>query len=120
MSTTRHKVADVEELPEDGSRVITEVAGKEIAIFRLDGEYYGMLNYCCHQSGPLCEGELTGYMTGGDDGWEWVYHSEEKIINCPWHCWRFDVTTGQNIDDARYSVPTYDIEREDGQLFVTL
>ncbi len=115
---SRYKIAETDELAGEGNRVITEVAGKEIAVFKLDDEYYGVLNYCCHQSGPLCEGELTGYMSGGDDGWEWVYHDDKKIINCPWHSWRFDITTGENIDDNRYRVPTYEIEEDDGDLYV--
>lgn len=118
--TSKYKVATTDELSADGSRVITEIEGKEIAVFRFDGEYYAVLNYCVHQSGPLCEGQLTGYMDIGEDGWEWVYNEDEKIIVCPWHCWRFDITSGENIDDSRYKVPTFDVEEKDGDVFVQL
>lgn len=115
---TRHKVATVDELAENRSRVIADVDGQEIAVFHVDGEYYAVANYCVHQAGPLCEGKLDGYMTGGDDGWEWRYEEDRRAITCPWHGWKFDVTTGRNVKDSRYAVPTYDVEVADDEVYV--
>jgi nitrite reductase (NADH) small subunit len=115
---TRQRIASRDVLRDDGSRVIVEVEGQEIAVFRVDGEYYALPNFCPHQAAPLCEGELTGRMVVGDDGWEWEYVQEGEVITCPWHGWKFDVTTGQNIKDADYAVPTYDVVVEDGDLYV--
>lgn len=120
MSQSRYKVADEDDLASDGSRIIVEVKGKEIAVFRINGEYHAALNYCVHQSGPLCEGELTGQMKGGDDGWMWCYDEEERIVTCPWHGWKFDVTTGKNIRDDRYTVPLYEVEVVEGVIYVLL
>jgi len=114
----RHQVATTDELPEEGDRVITEIQGQEIAVFNYDNDYYAVLNYCIHQAGPLCEGDLTGDMTLGDDGWSWAYDDDQKYIRCPWHGWVFDIVSGQNTDDPRYQVPTYDIEVEDGHIYV--
>ena len=114
----RHKVADVADVAEDGQRVFVEVEGIEIALFRIDGEYYAMSNYCVHQGGPLCEGPVDGHYAMGDESWEGKYDPAEKYVLCPWHGWKFDVTTGQNIDDDTYVTPTYDVEVEDGEIFV--
>lgn len=114
----RHEVATTDDLDGDGSRIITEIEGQEIAVFRLRGEYHAIANYCVHQGGPLCEGELRKELDVGDDGWIWEYTSEEKFITCPWHGWRFDVQSGENNIDPRYRVPTYDVEVEDGRLYV--
>ncbi|WP_336361465.1 Rieske (2Fe-2S) protein [Haladaptatus sp. ZSTT2] len=114
----RHHIASEEELATDGSRLITEIRGKEIAVFRVNGEYYGVLNYCVHQAGPLCEGRVVGDTEIGDDGWSWVSTREGEIISCPWHAWKFDIKGGKCIDDDRYSVPTYDVEVEDGEVYV--
>ncbi len=116
---TRHRVAETAELASEGSRVITEVDGQEIAVFNIDGELHAVANYCVHQAGPLCEGDLTGRMVVGDDGWEWNWDDRETVITCPWHGWKFDVTTGRNIQDDRYAVPRYEVEVEDGSIFVT-
>lgn len=114
----RHLVAKTNELAENGTRAITEVDGQEIAVFRIDGEYHAIPNYCVHQAGPLCEGELTGQMTVGEDDWEWEYDFSERIITCPWHGWKFDVTTGKNIKDDRYVTPKYDVEVDEGRVYV--
>jgi nitrite reductase/ring-hydroxylating ferredoxin subunit len=115
---TRHALTPVEEVPTDGSRVIVELEGREIAVFRYDGAYYAVLNYCMHQSGPLCEGALEGCSQSGEDGWEWTYDDDPKHIVCPWHGWTFDITTGDCISDSRYTVPTYDVEVEDGTIYL--
>jgi nitrite reductase/ring-hydroxylating ferredoxin subunit len=115
---SRYRVADADELAEDGSRVIADVEGQEIAVFRVDGDYHALPNFCIHQAAPLCEGELTGRMVVGDDGWEWEYVQEGEIITCPWHGWKFDVTTGKNVKDESYAIPTYDVELDDGDVYV--
>jgi len=120
MSKKRHKIADETELASDGARVIREVEGIEIAVFRIRGEYYALTNYCPHQAGPLAEGELKGRMIPGEDGWEWNYDSEEKLIMCPWHGWQFDVTTGLNVQNDDISVPFFEVESENGEIFVRI
>ena len=116
--TTRHHIASVEDVSEEGSRVLTEVDGVEIAIFRVNEELYAMANYCVHQGGPLCEGELDGRVTVGEDPLEWKYDGEERNVLCPWHGWKFDVTTGESINNDRYKIPTYEVEVENGEVYV--
>jgi nitrite reductase/ring-hydroxylating ferredoxin subunit len=113
----RHKVATVEDFEEDGDRVIEDVEGLEIAVFRVDGDYHGLANFCPHQSGPLCEGKLMGAISG-IDGWRLEYDEDDLNIACPWHSWRFDIETGANLETDRYAVPTYDVEVEDGDVYV--
>ncbi len=55
----RHVVAPVSTLP-PGERLVTEAGGKKIVIFNLGGEFFGLLNRCPHQGGPLGEGVVTG------------------------------------------------------------
>lgn len=114
------KIASTDDFDGDGSRVITEVNGQEIAVFRHAGDYYAVANYCVHQSGPLCEGGLTGYMQMAEDNWDWEYDDEPKYISCPWHGWAYDITTGDNVKDSRYSVPVYDVKVEDGDVYVEI
>ena len=115
--SARHKVTNEAALSEDGARILTEIEGVEIAVFNLNGEYHALANFCPHQSGPLCEGPLRGRVTVGDD-LEWEYDSEEKNVVCPWHGWMFDIETGENVDADRYTVPKYDVEVDDGEIFV--
>lgn len=115
MTMTRHRVADRDAIPADGDRLIVEVAGHEIGIFRVDGELHAIPNFCPHQAAPLCQGRVTGRMAVADDGWEWRYVQEDEIVTCPWHGWKFEISTGRNIKDDRYAVPTYEVhETADG------
>lgn len=115
----RHRVADIEDF-DRGSRIITEIKGRSIAIFERGESYYGVLNFCVHQAGPLCEGGIEGRMELGEDGWNWEYVDDGRYITCPWHAWKFDIETGEHLDDDRYSVPTFEVEQEGDGIFVYL
>lgn len=118
MSSDAHYVADTTDFDEDGQQVIVDVDGREIAVFRIDGTYHALLNFCVHQGGPLCEGPVTGRSDVADDG-TWIYDEESQLISCPWHAWRFDIETGDNVHDDRYSVPKYGVDVRDGSIYVT-
>jgi len=113
----KYKVGTVAELDE-GSRLIAEVNGQEIAVFNIDGEYHAVLNYCVHQAGPLCEGKITGEMFVDENGWDWGYHENDQHITCPWHGWLFDIKSGVNIHNDKYTVPTFNVEIEDDDLII--
>ena len=114
----RHHVASTDEFSADGDRVIVAVEGIEIAVIYHDGEFHGLLHFCPHQSGPLCDGELTGRTGLAEDGFRWTYDTDERYVLCPWHGWKFDITTGVNVDQEAYRVPTFDVEVENGEVYV--
>lgn len=118
MSKDLHQVAPIDDFSSTGSRVIVDIDGHEVAVFRIGDEYHALANFCPHQSGPLCQGELTDCINIGDDDWEWVLEREGQVIQCPWHFWQFDVTTGENVNDSRYRVPTYEAVVEDKIVYV--
>jgi nitrite reductase/ring-hydroxylating ferredoxin subunit len=63
-----------------GGRLV-EVAGRNIAVFNVDGKLYAIDNDCTHVGGPLAEGFVSG-----------------EIVTCPWHAAQFDLRTGQVLD----------------------
>ena len=64
---SKHVVATVAEIP-PGQRKLVTVRGRSIAVFNLDGEFFGLFNRCPHQGGPMCEGILTGLIESGRAG----------------------------------------------------
>ena len=56
-----------------------EINGKAVGVFNVDGKFYAINDVCGHRGGPLAEGELDG-----------------TTVICPWHGWRYNVTTGEN------------------------
>ncbi|MGI9522490.1 MAG: Rieske (2Fe-2S) protein [Hyphomicrobiaceae bacterium] len=94
---TRHVVATVDEiLP--GDRKLVTVAGRDVVVFNLSGEYFAILDRCPHQGGSLCRGVLTGFVQSEMPG-EYVYTRPGEFIRCPWHGWHFDVRTGESWGD---------------------
>ncbi len=76
---------------EPGDVIAVEADGAEVAVYDVDGAFYATQAECTHQSGPLNDGELDG-----------------KVVTCPWHGSRFDVTTGQVVrGPAREPLNTY-------------
>lgn len=99
---TRVRVAGVGEINPGEARVV-EAAGKSIAVFNVDGRYYAIDNTCPHRGGPLGEGDVDG-----------------TVVTCPWHAWRWDVTTGANTNNPAVKVACYPVTPEAGSLFVDL
>ena len=74
------KVAQADQLPV-GARKLCNIEDRRIAIFNLGGTLYAIDNHCTHRDGPVGAGEL-----------------KEGMITCPWHGWRFNVTTGHCLE----------------------
>jgi naphthalene 1,2-dioxygenase system ferredoxin subunit len=71
--------------------VKVELAGKEIAIYLVDGTVYATANRCTHGDASLCDGFLEGHE-----------------IECPHHQGRFDVRTGAALcAPAEVALATY-------------
>lgn len=108
---TRYEVCPTEDLPQ-GSRTIVEVNGLSIGVFNLDGEYYALNNVCPHQLANLCEGQVTGLVTSSTVG-EFDWERDGQIIQCPWHHWEFDITTGESVFNPHaIRTRTYDVKVE--------
>jgi nitrite reductase/ring-hydroxylating ferredoxin subunit len=48
----------------------------------------------------------------------WEYDDEPRVVTCPWHNWKFDIQTGENIRDDTYRVPTFETVVDDGDVYV--
>lgn len=108
---TRHEVCPVGEL-DPGERLIIEVDGLSIGVFNVNGEYYALNNVCPHQLAPLCEGRITGMVTAETVG-EFNWDRDGEIIECPWHHWEFDITTGESVfNPHKVRTRTFDVEVE--------
>ena len=81
-------------------RVITVVAGGRALCVTRTADGWGVLdNRCPHQGGPLGEGSI-----------------EKGMLRCPWHCWEFDIRTGQSwCDPNDIKARTYAVTVEPGE-----
>ncbi|ADJ16899.1 Rieske (2Fe-2S) protein [Halalkalicoccus jeotgali] len=120
---TDHIVAPADEL-EEGGRIITELNGREICVFNIDGEYYAYNNWCAHQAGPICEGNITGTTEASFDPESLEvsldYCREGEILNCPWHGWEYEVKSGKCLSRQKVQLPSYAVRVEGEDIIVTL
>jgi nitrite reductase/ring-hydroxylating ferredoxin subunit len=96
------RVADAEDV-KPGQGIVAEANGKTLAVFNVDGTIHAINNTCCHREGPLGEGELDG-----------------NIVTCPWHGWRFNVTTGACMNNPSAQVEAYEVKIEGEDVKVLL
>jgi len=96
------RIGRAADVPAGAGRVV-EAGGKTLAVFNVDGAFYAIDNECSHRGGPLGEGDLDG-----------------TVVLCPWHAWRWDVTTGANVNNPAVKVACYAVTEREGSLFVDL
>lgn len=118
-----HTVIPANEL-DDGDRIVVELEGRDVGIFRIDGEYHAYTSWCPHQGGPMCEGPISGTTSASydreslEETLQWV--RDGRILVCPWHGWQFDLQTGEGIHDDRFRLISHSVREEDGYIVVTL
>jgi ferredoxin-NADP reductase/nitrite reductase/ring-hydroxylating ferredoxin subunit len=85
------------------SGLAVEVAGKDLALFRVGDKLHAIDGLCPHEGAPLAQGEFR-------DG----------VVTCPWHGWTFDACSGCSLAPPKNDVKHYDTLIEDGNVFVKL
>ena len=87
--------------PGAGSRFV--IADKEMAIFNVDGKICAISDTCPHAGGSLGLGKLDG-----------------RIVTCPVHGMKFDVTTGFFSGSSESGVASYPVKVVDGKIMVAV
>ena len=85
------RAASCGEIPEGHGKII-QAAGRTVAVFHANGEFYAIDNRCLHQGGPLGEGEVYG----------------TRVV-CPWHGWEYEFSTGCNVDDPSMKLTCFHV-----------
>jgi len=114
-------VGDVSDFPEGSHRVV-KVGRREIGVFNIRGEFYGLPNVCPHQTGPLCEGKTTtGTLVAREENdWKFEWDYEGEIVTCPWHGLEYHVPTGRCLAFSNITLRRYEVVVEDGKVKVRL
>jgi len=86
-----------------GEMKTVEVNGRQIVLANVGGEIVAFGNECTHRGGPLGDGDLDG-----------------RAVTCPWHAWRWDVTTGANVNNPAVRVACFPVAVENGAVYVDM
>jgi 3-phenylpropionate/trans-cinnamate dioxygenase ferredoxin subunit len=96
-------IAKVDEITPGNMKGAT-VGGKDILITNIEGRYYAIGGKCTHAGGNLSKGKLEG-----------------KIVICPRHGSKFDVTTGNRVSGpAAQNEPKYEVKIEGSSIKVDI
>lgn len=96
------KVAVLDDVP-PGRMKGVRVGDEEIALYNVDGRIYATRDVCTHQYFPLTKGELRG-----------------RVVTCAFHQWRYDVTTGANVERPDIGVRRYEVRVDGRDVLVSL
>jgi nitrite reductase/ring-hydroxylating ferredoxin subunit len=95
----RWHVVPLTDLGREG-RALVHVGGREIAVFRGEGEIYAVDNTCPHAGNPLIEGDVLG-----------------RTLECVYHGWRFDLETGACLRGEE-PVRRYPVELRGSEIWI--
>jgi 3-phenylpropionate/trans-cinnamate dioxygenase ferredoxin subunit len=92
------------------------INGREIGVFNVNQEFFALINRCPHQGAPLCRGAIVSRLEAPMPG-DYRLTRQGEMLRCPWHCWEFDIRTGQSwCDPDSVHARTYAVEVEPGEL----
>jgi len=91
-------VVEANQIPSDRGLSVN-AGGRELALFKIDGQFYALDGRCPHRGGPLGEG-IT----------------EDGRVYCPLHGWEFDVQTGSCINNPEKPVACFPARVLDGKV----
>lgn len=102
MEKRRYSVLNIIDLPQDSGRIVQlGNDGGECAVFNSNGCYYAVGSMCPHQNALLDHAP-----------------SQNGIVTCLRHGYRFDLKTGDCLTIGGYGLPTYETKVEDDTLYV--
>ena len=95
----KYVVSEVDSIAEREVRRF-EIGGKAIALARLNGEFFALIDRCPHGGAPLSGGRFAHQVESDGPGDYRVCRADE-LLRCPWHGWEYDLRTGQSWSDPK-------------------
>ena len=98
----RIKMGRLEEIP-PGSTIEKRILARRVLVVNDNGTLYGIEGDCKHMKATLASGPVR-------DG----------VIKCKWHGWKYELATGKCLTVDKMNLKTYDIEVEDGVVYIIM
>ncbi len=108
----------------EGGRLIIDVAGLTVGIFRFQGKLYAYENRCAHEGGPVCQGKIVPRVTeiidegGASRGF--AFDEERLHIVCPWHGYEYDIQTGTHPGKPAAKLRRIAVEENPSGIYVSV
>ena len=92
----------MDEVPVGNSKLVI-IDDIPIALFNINGKIIAWDNRCPHRGASLSDGNIS-----------------QKIIQCKFHLWEFDVRTACAIKNSKIKVRTFPVEIQKDAIFISL
>ena len=104
---TQVAVCRIEEVPADRALCRRLAGGPHVAVARIEGGEAGFVvfeNRCPHADGPIGQGRIA-----------------KNSIVCPWHFFRFDLTTGEPVGtESIMQLRLFPVSVREGSIWIEL
>lgn len=98
------KIANLDDIPRLGARVVKRAGQEDIAVFRTaDDKVFALHDKCPHKQGPLSQG---------------IVHGEK--VTCPLHGWNISLSSGNAIEPDEGNTACIGVKLENGEVFLDL
>lgn len=118
---TRWDVGASGELPERG-RLVVDVDGITVGVFRIDGGLYAWESNCPHVEGPVCQGLMVPAVREVLDERRSikgsVFDESDMRITCPWHGMEFSIKTGTHPANPKLALRKIKAGEGEGRIWV--
>jgi nitrite reductase/ring-hydroxylating ferredoxin subunit len=94
--------AKISDVPNFGKKVVS-ANGQDILLINIKGEIFACENECPHQGSPLHSGIV-----------------KEGYLSCPRHGYRFDLKSGNCLDNPEYILKIYPVQIQGEEIHVGL
>lgn len=95
------RICNSAEIPTNGMKDYDIEGGLKVLIANAGDCYYAYQGICPHQEVCLAEGYFDG-----------------AVLTCHQHLWQWDITTGKALGLAEAPLEKYEVQVEDGEIFV--
>jgi len=96
----------------------------EIAVFKLDGQFYAYLNHCPHMGGPACQGKIIARveedLAQDRTSRGMVFSKTDLHVVCPWHGFEFDIRTGVHPGNPRARLRKIKLQVQGGDIVISV
>jgi nitrite reductase/ring-hydroxylating ferredoxin subunit len=122
-SSQKFCVGDSSDVPERG-RLVVDIDGTPVGVFRVEGQLYAYENICVHQGGPACQGRIIPrvleLLDDSKQARGLAFDGSDMHVVCPWHGFEYSIKTGRHAGVDTLSLRSFPVVEEVGKVYVTV